>query len=106
MRAVFMTNHRNLQKSKRIGVGADDFVTLTYEHYNDLLFLVGDDEPRPGISTIDLESQILLTSATSKHNKTLNKSDIDVDLNKAVQAAVKVLEEPDNDDVYIRGALY
>lgn len=91
-----MSNVRNLQKSERSGIGTDDLNIPSYEHYNEMLFLLGDDEPRPGISTIDLDSQMDTNKKTptnhSKKNKN-NKSPTNIDLNEVIKKALKVLDD-------------
>lgn len=96
MRSVFMANVRHLKKSQRSGSGTDEIYVPTYEHYNEMLFLLGDEEPRPGISTINLDSQMDESSKTSNSTKKkINKSAttaVDVDLNEVIRKALKVLE--------------
>lgn len=86
-------------------------ITPTYEHYDEMLFLLGDDEPRMGISTIRLESQMeASTSSSTKQNRNQSKSvtssaDTQM-LNEVVKRALQVLDESSESDAvqdYIKG---
>lgn len=68
-----MDNYRKIKNSKKSGSGTDEIYIPSYEHYDELSFLLGNDEPRPGVSSQNLgilqENISSKTSVTKRNSK-------------------------------------
>lgn len=101
MRSVFNDNMKKVKASKRSGIGSEEVYTPTYEHFDELLFTLGDAEPRQGISSLEVYENIVSLENSKKSASKKNKSQTTATPSNAQQlldTAISNLNKSNEDD--------
>lgn len=111
MRTNFNENLKKVKASKRSGSGTEDVYVPTYEHYDELLFTMGDDDPRKGISSVDLNKTIVDFEKSKKStNSSAKKGKSDTTpppshAQKLLDNAIEAFKKNSTDDTEVSGCL-
>lgn len=101
MRALFNDNLKKLRSSNKSGAGSDDIYTPTFKHFDALTFLLDQDEPRDGVSSLVIVKEP--SSDVFRFNQ--NKENIPTNVANARKAQNTTRTTPDKIDELMERAV-